>query len=88
MKNNLTEQEFVSKLVEHFYKLVRQADLDKMVYGNAYWEFGERSLEIIDPKKINKRCSKKGKEVFRIPNICNDNLKGKGLIKPKKNDKK
>ena len=49
----LKEKEFNQKLIDGFVKLKQRADLDKMIYGNAFYEITDRKIEIINPEKIN-----------------------------------
>jgi len=55
-KNNLTQNQFTEKLIDSFMKLILKADLDKTLFGNSYWEFTDRKIEVINPMsiKINK----------------------------------
>lgn len=53
-----TVENFEKHLIDQFMKLIRRADLDKIITGNSYWEFTERKIELIDPQKI--KHNKKG----------------------------
>jgi len=33
-------------------ELVHIADMDEMIYGESYVEFGERSIKVISPKNV------------------------------------
>ena len=43
------------KIMEHAVKLCVKAKEDRLIYGNAYVELGERSIKIIDPKDIKSK---------------------------------
>ena len=43
---------FEKRLVKQFMKLLNKADLDYMIYGNSHWEFTDRKIELIDPRKV------------------------------------
>lgn len=58
MKKSITK-----KIIEKALELVRIAENDRMIYGDAYVEFGERSMRILDPTKIKINLKGKVKEV-------------------------
>ena len=63
MKNKIKEEIKENKYFKIFEKckeLCELADKDELIYGNSYLEFGERSIELIDPKNIEFIRDKKG----------------------------
>ena len=41
------------KILEKVMDLIHLSDRDEMLYGNSYIEFGERSIKVLDPTKVN-----------------------------------
>ena len=59
--------------MEKAYELVNLAYLDEQTYGSSYVEFGERSMEVLDPTKI---------EVIHTKKEVKDKVYGKSVIAP------
>ena len=70
----MEQKEFTKKLVESFMKLINKADLDKIIYGESYWEFTDRKIEVLDPKKVKLTINKKGKTSPEKFEICSERL--------------
>lgn len=54
MKETITK-----KIIEKAIELCQIADMDNTLYDNVYIEFGERSIEIIDPTKVTTKWKNK-----------------------------
>jgi len=71
------KETFEGKLLDQFMKLINQADFDKSISGNSYWEFTDRKIEVINPIKI--KSNKKG--VIICPRrLTKDKLYGKSIL--------
>lgn len=80
MNKELTHKEFCKKLIDSFMKLINRGDLDKIIYGNTYWEFTDRKIEVIEPDKV--KWDKKGL-VIQSNRLTKDELYGKSILEPK-----
>jgi len=88
-KNNLTEKEFTEKLIDSFMKLIDRADLDKFIYGNAFWEFTNRKIELIKPEKVtltNSKTKKANVDKYFIQKkrLTKSKLYGKSILNKEK----
>ena len=70
---------FEKRLISQFMKLIRKADMDKMISGNSFWEFTDRKMEIIDPCKIMTKYNKKG-IIIRLRRLTKLKYNKKGII--------
>ena len=48
-------EELVKKIIEGVQRLLLTKKQDEMLYGNAYIEFTDRKIEVIDPTKIQSK---------------------------------
>ncbi len=48
----LSETEFNKKFMQSIIQIRHQMDVDKMIYGDAYIEFSDRKIEVIQPDKV------------------------------------
>ena len=71
------KDKLLQKMFQHTIDLYLIADKDKLITGDAFVEFGERSLIVIDPKNVNVGYNKTGKI----------KLYGKSIIKPQRKKK-
>lgn len=46
-------EKLFKKILDHAIKLYYKAKQDELLYGNTYIEFGDRSLNILDPIKMD-----------------------------------
>ena len=67
------------KILEKAIELILKADLDELIYGNSYVEFGERSITVIDPRNVTVNTTT-GKVIYGESPI-------KTIDKEKNNDK-
>ena len=51
-------------MIEHVKKLMTISDQDELIHGESMIEFGERSIKIRDPKKLENMSQDKKLEVF------------------------
>lgn len=50
----MSKKDLYIKIVNKLYKMVLEGEKDEIIYGNQFWEFSDRKIELIHPKKINK----------------------------------
>lgn len=55
----ITEKEYYMKFVKHVVHLYNVAKKDEMICGDAYVEFTDRKIEVIDPTKVTLTIDKK-----------------------------
>ena len=48
-------EELVKKIIEGVQRLLLTKNRDEILYGNAYIEFTDRKIEVIDPTKIQSK---------------------------------
>ena len=65
---------FEKKLIEQLKKIIRQAEMDMDITGNAYWKFTDRKIELVNPKEI------KIEDNFIQTIKTNDKLYGKSIL--------
>ena len=74
----MTKEKFEKILIEKFFKLINRADLDMIIYGNAYWKFTDRKIEVINPEDI--KYSKKKGIIIQPRRLTKHKLKGKSIL--------
>ncbi len=79
MNKTKGEKELIEKLLKHTLELYAIQKRDRILYGNSFVEFGERSMKVLDPKdKIVKNLDK---EVIQISKTTKGKPYGKSIIK-------
>lgn len=48
----ISEKAFNKKFIETFIQIRHQIDKDKMIYGDSFIRFTDRSIEVISPDKV------------------------------------
>ncbi len=57
----MDEKGLITKIIEHFGKLMSRYTRDELVFGSGYIEFTDRKIEIVEPDKVI--CDKDGWKV-------------------------
>ena len=57
----MDEDGLIKKIIEHFGKLMSQYTMDKLIFGDAFIEFTDRKIEVVEHDKVI--CDKGGWKV-------------------------
>lgn len=81
----MTENKKLSKMVNHLIKLYFLSERDELIYGDSFVEFGERSMNVLNPS--DKIVQNLDKEVIQTSRVADKDVKGKGLLEPREKSK-
>ena len=52
--NNTKFKTLMKKILDTIQNMMILSNRDEIIYGDSYWEFSDRKIELIEPKKIKK----------------------------------
>ena len=70
------------KLIKQLIKILRKADLDMDIKGNAYWKFTDRKIELVKPEEVEVDIQSWFRQSGSIIQTAktNDKLYGKSIL--------
>ena len=48
----ISEKDFEKKFISSVVQIRRTMEMDKMIYGDAFIEFTDRKIEVLEPTKV------------------------------------
>lgn len=76
-------KETYKKILEKAIELCMLSDQDEIIFGNSYVDIGERSINVLDAKKVEinyNKCKKKIYGKSPIKSMGDKKCKDKGVI--------